>query len=170
MTVSIDGDAKLLVKGNHYTEVGGDQYVIVYGDRITKIEGSDIKEVKTDQSTNIEGDKHERVGKNRSEFVQENHRENIQGQFVATTVGDWKNIVESNLSETVKGSDIRMADGKRGIGSGADIELTARETMQIYSKKDMDIDTIDGDITIKTVGSSDDIIAISGRNIELNPD
>jgi hypothetical protein len=160
----------LLVKGNQYIEVDGDQYVTVRGDRITKIQGSDIKEVKTDQNTNIEGEKHERVGKNRTEYIQGNHRENIQGLFVATTVDDWENIVKGNLKETVVGSDIRMADGKRGIGSGADIELTARETMQIYSKKDMDIDTIDGDITIKTVGSSDDIIAISGRNIHLNPD
>ena len=160
MTVSIDGDAKLLVKGNHYTEVGGDQYVMVYGDRITKIEGSDIKEVKTDQSTNIEGNKHERVGKDRNEFVQDNHRENIQGLFVATTVKDWENIVKGNIKETVHGSDVRFSEGKRGIGTGADVELTARETMQIYSKGDMDIDTNDGDITIISGGS---------KNIELNP-
>ena len=169
-TVTISGNAKLLVEGNHYTDIAGDQFISVRGDRITKIQGSDIKEVKTNQNTNIEGEKDERVGQNRTEFVQGNHRENIQGQFIATTSGDWKNLVKSNLSETVKGSDIRISDGKRGIGSGADVELTARETMQIYSKKDMDIDTIDGHITIKTVGSGDDIIAISGRNIELNPD
>ena len=67
-----------------------------------KIQGSDIKEVKTDQNTNIEGEKHERVGKNRTEYIQGNHRENIQGLFVATTVDDWENIVKGKGGKAVK--------------------------------------------------------------------
>ena len=160
-TVTISGNAKLLVEGNHYTDIAGDQFISVRGDRITKIQGSDIKEVKTDQNTNIEGEKHERVGKNRTEHIMGQHTENIQGDFVATVGKDWQNIVEGRLIELVKGTDLRTSVGKRGITSGADIDISAVTTAVIKSSKAMSLTTTESDA---------DIIIVSGRNIELNPD
>ena len=161
MTVSIDGDAKLLVKGNHYTEVGGDQYVMVYGDRITKIQGSDIREVKTDQSVNIEGVNHLRVGANNNILVQKNYKVDIQGDYDAFVVGNSENKVNGNLEETIKGTDIRVSDGKRGITTGADIDISAVTTAVIKSSKAMSISTTESDA---------DVTIVSGRNIQLNPD
>lgn len=161
MTVSIDGDAKMLVKGNHYTEVGGDQYVTVYGDRITKIQGSDIKEVVTDQNVNIQGVNSLRVGDNNTVLIQGNHSENIQGKFDALTVGNYATKVHGKLDEVVFGTHNSFAIGKRNIGTGGDIDVTAADTAKVHSGKAMNIDTSTGDITVVSGGS--------GKKISLNP-
>jgi len=161
MTVSIDGDAKMLVKGNHYTEVAGDQYVTVYGDRITKIQGSDIKEVMTDHSVNIQGVNTLRVGANNSILIQGNHSEDIQGNSKEFTNGNYGTKVFGNSDEVVFGTHNSISVGKRNIGTGGDIDVTAADTAKIHSGKAMNIDTSIGDITVVSGGV--------GKKIDLNP-
>jgi hypothetical protein len=62
--ITVVGNAKLYVQGDHYTEVDGNQYVTVRGDRVTKIQGNDLKEVMSD-----EGDKYEHIGADTYNFT-----------------------------------------------------------------------------------------------------
>lgn len=141
LNITVNGNAKFLVKGDKYEEIDGNYFLTVRKDKIEKIAGNHLTEILTDRSTQINGNNAIRISGNDITSIDGNENIQVGGTHDEQVAGKQSITVLSDRKQIVGGTDV-IVGAKTGdygyannlnVGSGKNVNMKAVVDMKLDS-------------------------------------
>tara|TARA_R110000822_G_scaffold3972_13_gene16997 strand:- start:6953 stop:8455 length:1503 start_codon:yes stop_codon:yes gene_type:complete len=146
LNITVNGDAKLLIKGDKYEEIDGNYFLTVRKDKIEKIQGNHLTEILTDKVTQINGNTAFRVGDENTEdsgheirSVLASETITVGGSHTETINGDTTLTILQNRLTTVGGTEILMGAKTGDIGFANNFNAGSAKNVNIKAKVNMQL-------------------------------
>jgi hypothetical protein len=185
LNITVNGDAKFLVKGNKYEEIDGTYFLTVRKDKIEKIGGNHLTEILTDRSTQVNGNNALRVTGNDIRTIDGSETITVGSTHTETITGNTSYTILSNRKTIVGGTDTTVGAKTGDYGYANNLNMGSAKNVNVKAENDMKLDsannqsfTVGASQTMSvnttqtmTIGSNQDITAtITNINNDVNVD